>query len=418
MHGIIFLALEDFLLTKKGEDAWETLLKRVGMQDHIYESDLSYPDQEGSALFAATAHMLGCSKEEMLVEFGRHIIPGLIDLGRSMDIIHSTWKSLDILEYLPKIHTQFSHNNPKIHSPDIRTLRIRHGELAIAYYSDRKLCAFLRGMIVGLGELFKEPLVVQELICCQKEAPLCRMSVVLDDPLLSRYVDIFREFEYVHSRILEINFFNQFNGVPIINSGLVLKYDKKEVMVQTHRDQLAAMSLEERTYLAVPHLPVGLEALVKSVNLKQGTACLHHLSLANGAVGQRGYSRVVPQGKLSVEMVVEGKHYKGHMLNLSCGGVSVSLTRGSRLKEALLFCHVIVSFSLPIKWMEVGDTVELGHQLLEIKGNILEIQESMGVRVVRIVFFPLTKHERALIKHYMQERLEEVLPSLHGMVRA
>ncbi|MBF0380159.1 MAG: heme NO-binding domain-containing protein [Magnetococcales bacterium] len=419
MNGLIFLALDDFLETHKGAGAWSEAIDSVGLEQQSFEPEYFYPDQVAADLFVAVAKKLEMPLSEMLEKFGRHLVPGLVKMGHHMGLVKKSWRTIDILEHLQEpILSSFSNIDEGILAPEIRVYRLKHSEVAIAYVSKRKLCHLLKGIVMGMGEYFSEPIMFKERVCMHKgNGPLCRLTVYLDDPNMVHYVDINREFKIVHSRIEELNFYNQFSGIPINHPGLVLQFGTNEVVIQAPREQLVAMKEEGKTYISVNHLPIGLKAMVKEVEVKGGYATLHDFHMTNGAVGQRCYKRVEPKKRFAITINIAGTDYKGEVHNISGGGVKISLHESVHLNETFLFMSVSLAFSLPLKWVQKGDTMELGPQKLSLEGNILDITEDEKERTARIMFTTLTGHNLFLMDQYYQRYLEDAQPLIHEKMR-
>ena len=420
MNGLIFLALDDFIESRRGKGSWSKAMSAVGLQEQEFDPEHFYPDQVADNLFNEVAKQLGLPLPETLEQFGRHLSAGLVEMGRHMGLVQKSWTTIDILEHLhSSILSAFANQDEGVLAPDIRTYRLKHSEVAVAYVSKRKLCHLLKGIVLGMGDFFNEPIAFKEQICMlHNSAPLCRLSVFIDDPNMVRYVDIEREFEIVHSRIEELTFYNQFGGLPFSHPGLVLQFNETEVMVQAPREQLVAMEDDGKTYVGVSHLPIGLQAIVKNVQLDQGFATLHDFMLTNGALGQRCYKRVQPKERFSIDIEVNGKFRKGKVVNISGGGVKIGLRKHVHLDETLLFVQVTLTFALPLKWAKKGDTIELGPHDFTLDGNILDIYEENEERVVRIVFMPLNSHDLFLMDQYYQRYMEEVRPLIHQRLEA
>lgn len=413
MHGIVFLALEDFLESRMGADAWPKAMAAAKLGEQEFDFEQVYPDRSALELFKATAKLLDQSQEKMLEALGIHMSPGLVSMGRSLGLVRENWKTMDILEHLQKgILAAFNAPGTNVIAADIRTYRLKHGEVAIAYVSRRKLCHLLKGIIKGMGEHFDEPIAFKEPVCMRTGAPLCRLSVYLDDPMLQKYVDIQREFEIIHSRIEEMQIFNQFLGLPVNNTAMVLRYSAKDALIQTHREQLVAMSEEGVTYIAAPHLAQGLKAKVKEVNLEHGTVLVQEISLTDGPMGRRCYKRMVPDTRIPTTLTVGRKRLRGQIANLSGGGFRVILDKRAKLGEVMLFAQVSIAFEIPLKWVETGDTIELGPHEMQVDGNILDISETGEGQAVRIIFAPLASHNLHVIDQYYKKQLEHVAPIL------
>ncbi|MBF0186855.1 MAG: heme NO-binding domain-containing protein [Magnetococcales bacterium] len=408
MNGIIFLACEDFIVERLGLDGWDALMAKAGLSECYYQPDQSYPDAEAEAIFSAMPELLELSREESLIAFGRHMAPGLVEMAQAMGLIGDDWTTMDILEFVPDgVHGVLAEDDPDMDPPDMRTLRLKHGEIAIAYMSKRRLCHMIRGIIQGLGEMYDEPLAIEEPVCMHHGGLLCRMSVRIDDPYLVRYVDIPREFELVRSRIAEITFYNRYKGVPIISSGLVLKYSEEEVLIQTDREQLLAMKMEGVTHLTLPHMHLGIKARVDSVDIKKCMAVLYQVVLADGVLGRRRQTRIKPHKTILIRLRHKFTEYQGEILDLSVSGLSMEVETSDKLNELVLFAPVRMAFSLPMNSatdLDCEDRSEdesIRGRYLALDGNCLNVEERQGKNVLRVVFGTLIDADRSTINDYI-----------------
>ncbi|MBF0135302.1 MAG: heme NO-binding domain-containing protein [Magnetococcus sp. DMHC-1] len=413
MLGIIFLAMEDFLETTIGAGSWTRAQSLAMLEGKEYVPEIDYPDQEIMALFRSATRLMETDLETVLERMGIHIASGLVEMGISMGLIETHWTTMDILENLPLIlQGAVDSQNPNVVPPPIRTLRLRHGEAAIVYFSERQLCPLLKGIVQGIGEYFDEPITQRELLCMKNGSPLCRFSVAFNDPILMRFVDVPREFETCRQRGDEIIFFNQFKGVPLSGKGKVEGCSENEALVRVMPGQLQAMQAEGRTFLSMPHLPIGLVAYVRDVYPHLGVVRLFRISMAEGYFGHRVFNRVEPSQPIDSRFVLNGQEHKATLQNLSAGGGSFSLPLSAAVDDLSLFDPVWVSFSLPLKWFSQGDTLELGPQDLEVWGNLLHVQVREQERLVRVVFNDLTHRDLAVIDEYLRSRQQEVLPEI------
>ena len=413
MHGIIFLALEDFLESQRGEGAWSKAMQKANLEEQDFAPDRFYPDEDAADLFAATASVLGVPLAQTLEQLGIHMSPGLLSVGRSMGLIRKEWRTLDILEHLPKTILTAFHMDASgkagagVKSQETRTYRLKYGEVAIAYVSDRKLCNLLKGIILGMGKVFNEPIRFQERICMLESAPLCRISVYLDDPVQQNSFDIKKEFHIVQRRIQEIRFFNHFYGIPIINPGLVLQFTEENVMIQIPENSLVAMRTEGVTYLMLSHLPLGLKAMISKVNMAQGIALLQQITMTDGPVGHRIFPRVVPAKPVNLELRLYNQTLRGWVANISEGGICVVLKHHTLLEETMLFTPIKLRFALPVHSPESEDLLGLGSKKMVFDGNILNIEEKGERHVLRVVFTPPAVNNLLAIRAYYKERKQE-----------
>ena len=418
MHGIIFLALEDFLESQHGGGAWSQTMREANLQAQDFSPDRFYPDEGASDLFVAASKVLGIPLAQTLEQLGIHMSPGLVTMGRSMGLIQKEWRTLDILEHLPKTIlpafrvSDFGDARPGVKPPDTRTYRPKYGEVAVAYVSERKLCHLLKGIILGVGQVLDEPISFQERVCMLEDAPLCRISVRLDDPVLQNFVDIKREFQIVQSQIQEIQLFNQFQGVAVINLGLVLQFTEESVLIQIHPDSLRAMRTEGATYMMLPHLPTGLKARVSKIHMTQGIVTLKQITMTDGPVGHRVFPRVVPLKLVDLELRVNRHTLRGWIANLSESGICIMVKHCILLERTMLFTPIKIRFSLPVQYFESDDLLELGPKKMVLNGHILNIEERKDRHIVRIVFTPMSVKDTLAIRAYHKERRQDALLKL------
>lgn len=413
MHGIIFLALEDFLEAQRGEGTWAHTMREANLAEQEFAPDHYYPDEAAANLFAASARVLGVPLAKTMEKLGIHMSPGLLTMGRSMGLIQEEWRTLDIVEHLPNtIFQAFKLDlsaSDGVTSPNIRTYRPKYNEVSVAYLSQRKLCHLFKGIILGLGKALDEPIRFQERVCMLEQAPVCRLSVYLDDPVFQHQIAIDREFHAVQSRIQEVRHFNQFHGVPILNPGLVLHYSEKSVITQIHADSLLAMRSEGVTYLSLPHLPLGLKANISKVDMSHGTAHLHKITMTDGPIGHRLVSRVVPTKPINLELRLRRQTLSGWIANLSEGGVCMTLKRHVLLEETAIFTPIKLRFALLSQTDGTNRSLKIPHGKMVFDGNILNIEEKKDRHVVRIVFTPPPIHKRQAIQAYYKIQKQKAM---------
>ncbi|MBF0589309.1 MAG: heme NO-binding domain-containing protein, partial [Magnetococcales bacterium] len=351
--------------------------------------------------------------QSLLEKFGRHMAPGLVEMGEALGMVDPQWGALDILEQLPRIiFPKLTELNPAMQAPDIRTLRLRHAEVAIAYFSSMKFCAMMRGVIHGLSDYYQQPIEISEPVCMHRDAPMCRMNVSLKDPEWQKYVDVPREFESARSRIEEVKFFNQYQGVPFEGTGFVLDFAENTAMVQVSDPlHIKMMALEKRTHIAMTHLLAGLSADVLDVTPENGLARLNNIQLTDGGVGRRGHDRVKMQSSVRIRMRVTGQpEIHGMLSDVSIGGLAATLDKADALNEMSLFHPIRVAFSLlPAGTRNRGD---LGHYVA-VDGNVLDIRKLSEGTVIRVLFAAMPEDERVMIETFIKE--QEKIAKAHLM---
>ena len=75
MHGIIFLALEDFLESRCGEGIWSEAMREANLVEQPFTPDCFYPDEGATDLFAAAAKILQLPQTDTLQQLGQYPLP-------------------------------------------------------------------------------------------------------------------------------------------------------------------------------------------------------------------------------------------------------------------------------------------------------------------------------------------------------
>lgn len=408
----MLLALADLVDPDGETDAWAQLLAEVELEgaELGIAPERDYDDRQVMALMRGAARRLGIDERQLHYRLGRLMAAGLVDMGRSLSVLPEHWKTLDILEHINDLIQAVRRlsGSPSPYPDALRTLRITYGEVALAYRSPRRLCHMIRGILEGLGELFEEPVAIQEPICLHQGGVICRMAITLDDPMLARFVDVEREFHTVHLRQEQVIFYNQWLGVPVSSAGEVMSFDRERVTVRVAPNQLTAMHKQGKTYFSLPHLVTGLEANVARVDVKQNVVVLENIYLTDGAVGRRVQERVEPDRDLPMELMLRQQTVTGRLLNLSTGGVMMAVEEGEGFEE-FIFETVTTRFMLPFDWVDTEEALVLGPQQLVLSGNLLDVDSSLEGHRLRVLFSPLTLEQVNLINQYVTNRQEEVM---------
>jgi hypothetical protein len=181
MHGIIFTALKKYVRTRLGDEAWTNLRTAAGLGDRMYFPVQAYPDEEMQALIQTVAHLSGITEQHLLEDFGKSLAPEFLALYRPL--LQPEWRTLDLLEHLEsRIHPAARTNNPGATPPVLIVERPEPGRVVIAYRSERRWCAFGKGLILGVSTYYGDPVTVTEPACMHKGAESCQLVVIAGEP--------------------------------------------------------------------------------------------------------------------------------------------------------------------------------------------------------------------------------------------
>jgi predicted hydrocarbon binding protein len=181
VHGVIFLELNRFVDARLGSAAWMEVIGSAGLTHPRYAPTQIYPDGDLQAIVAEVSRRMGLEPQQVLEEFGTYVVPSLATLYSAL--IDADWTLLEMLEHTEStIHRVVRIRAPGAAPPQIRCRRLAFDQVEILYSSDRRLCAFARGILRGLAALYEQPSEVTEPECMLQGSPACRILVKASPP--------------------------------------------------------------------------------------------------------------------------------------------------------------------------------------------------------------------------------------------
>lgn len=179
MKGIVFSLLEQVVIAEHGERAWDALLDAAGV-DGAYTAVGSYPDEELSRLVAAAGTSFNVSGDAVLRWFGRSAMPLFADRYPNFFEGHSSARSL-ILTLNDVIHPEVRKLFPGAYVPEFDFDTSDENRLALGYVSERRLCSFAEGLVLGAGDHFAELVDVSQSLCMKQGDDRCVLVCVFDE---------------------------------------------------------------------------------------------------------------------------------------------------------------------------------------------------------------------------------------------
>jgi predicted hydrocarbon binding protein len=178
MHGIVLHGLKTFVTDVYDEDAWDAILEDTGIAPQIYVPVTDYDDEDVFAIVGAAAELTGEEPADLLYEFGRYVVPTLVQTYGVH--VEQDWTGLDLIANVETyIHEalrakQLSEFTP----PGLQTKRVDEDRVLVRYTSDRELCDLAKGLLQGVGDYYGENLAVSEHRCMHDGADSCDLEVV------------------------------------------------------------------------------------------------------------------------------------------------------------------------------------------------------------------------------------------------
>ena len=176
MKGIIFNLAQEVVTGSYGEDTWDSLLDRTGLEGS-YTSLGNYPDSELMALVGAAADALGRPAEDVVRELGVGAIPLLAARYPGFFDGHASTYPF-VLTLNDIIHAEVRKLYPDADLPTFEFERTGDDALVLIYRSERRLCALAEGFLLGAAAHYGERAVIDQSECMLHGADRCRIRCV------------------------------------------------------------------------------------------------------------------------------------------------------------------------------------------------------------------------------------------------
>lgn len=161
MYGLVNKAIEDLVISRYGEDRWQVIKQRAGVDVEVFISNEGYSDEITYQLVGAASEVLGMSVREVLIAFGEHWVLKTAQHGYGA-MMRSGGDSLkEFLINLPNLHTRVQMIYPALQPPRFECHDVTDTTMSLHYFTHRPgLTDFVVGIVQGLGKLYETPATV------------------------------------------------------------------------------------------------------------------------------------------------------------------------------------------------------------------------------------------------------------------
>lgn len=165
MYGLVNKAVQDLVCDQFGEEAWEAIKRRAGVDTDVFVSMDAYPDEVTYNLVGAASEVLGATPEDVLKAFGEYWVLYTAREGYG-DVLRMAGSSLlAFLQNLDSLHARVGTSFPELRPPSFRCTDIETGSVRLHYYSTREgLSPMVVGLLHGLGTMFNMELDVAHVV--------------------------------------------------------------------------------------------------------------------------------------------------------------------------------------------------------------------------------------------------------------
>ncbi|MDX2034215.1 MAG: heme NO-binding domain-containing protein [Blastocatellia bacterium] len=161
MYGLVNKAIEGLIRQQAGEEIWERIKAKAGVEEEFFVGMNPYPDEVTYKLVGAASEVLGLSADEILREFGEYWILYTAQEGYGHLLTMSGRDFKEFLYNLDKLHAHVGANFPSLQPPSFRCTETSDNELVLHYYSGRPgLAPMVIGLLNGLGRMLNTEVAV------------------------------------------------------------------------------------------------------------------------------------------------------------------------------------------------------------------------------------------------------------------
>lgn len=156
MYGIVNRAIEDLVKTNFGEEKWDAVKERSGVDIDFFVSSEPYSDDITYKLAGAVSEEMNMPVADVLIAFGEWWIlkTGKEKYGGLMEAGGNNLK--EFLQNLPVFHNRIMLIYPKLTPPEFKVSDIEDRSIHVHYFSKREgLQEFVRGLLQGLAKMYE-----------------------------------------------------------------------------------------------------------------------------------------------------------------------------------------------------------------------------------------------------------------------
>lgn len=156
MYGIVNKAIEDLVKTSYGDEKWDAVKERSGVDVDFFISNEPYDDEITYKLAGAVSEEMKLSHKEVLNAFGEWWVmkTGKEKYGGLMEAGGASLR--EFLINLPIFHNRVMLIYPKLTPPEFKVSHIENASIHVHYFSKRAgLQEFVRGLLQGLAKMYQ-----------------------------------------------------------------------------------------------------------------------------------------------------------------------------------------------------------------------------------------------------------------------
>ena len=171
MYGLVNKAVEGLIRERFGDETWEEIKCKAGVDADVFASMEQYPDNVTYNLVAAASEVLETPAEDILKAFGEYWVTYTASEGYG-ELLKMSGRDLrEFLHHLDDLHAHVGLSFPNLLPPSFECVENDDSSLLLRYYSDRQgLAPMVIGLLNGLASMFETEIGVEQTISREEGA--------------------------------------------------------------------------------------------------------------------------------------------------------------------------------------------------------------------------------------------------------
>ncbi len=180
MYGLVNEAVRNLVITNAGEDTWNQIRTKAGVEVESFSRMDQYPDDLTYRLVGAASEVLGAPADAIMEQFGEFWIryTGREGYGHLFDIAGNSFR--DFLFNLDALHTRVGDNFKDLRPPSFKCEDVNEQTIRMHYLTERPgLCPMVLGLLRGLADHFETEVFVEHPVCSRTGGEHCEFLLTM-----------------------------------------------------------------------------------------------------------------------------------------------------------------------------------------------------------------------------------------------
>lgn len=177
MHGVVHKTLEEYVVDRSDEEAWEHIVEEAGVEATLYLPVSTYDDDEFEAILETLARHAVGDRRGIERGFGRRLAPELLSTFGAH--VPGDWGLLELLDGIDAVLRSVETGTKAAALPSVSARR-EGGGAVVTYRSEREYCGIAHGVLEGLVEAADATGTVSKRTCVDDGADACTYLVSLE----------------------------------------------------------------------------------------------------------------------------------------------------------------------------------------------------------------------------------------------